>query len=54
MTRPETAKPMKELVEVLLRGESTLSRGERELIASVVSTRNECVFCSESHGAFAP
>lgn len=53
MYRPETAQPMKELAEVLLRGESTLTRGERELIASVVSTHNECVFCSESHAAFA-
>lgn len=42
---------MKELAEVLLRGESSLTRGERELIATVVSTRNECVFCSECHAA---
>ena len=32
--RPETAAPINELVNVLLRGESTLSRGERELIAT--------------------
>jgi hypothetical protein len=32
--RPETATPINELVNVLLRGESTLSRGERELIAT--------------------
>lgn len=55
--RPDTAKPLQLLVETLLRGPfaegSTLSRGERELIASVVSTRNECVFCATAHGAFA-
>ena len=55
-TRPETAKPMNELAEVLLRGpfpaENSLSRGERELIAAVVSTRNRCNFCASSHAAF--
>ena len=32
--RPETAKPLSELAEVLLQGPNSLSRGERELIAS--------------------
>ena len=52
-TRPETAAPMLELAEVLLRGESTLTRGERELIAAYVSHLNGCQFCTRSHGAFA-
>ncbi|HUK44352.1 MAG TPA: peroxidase-related enzyme [Gaiellaceae bacterium] len=51
--RPETAQPMCELAEVLLRGENTLTRGERELIAAYVSNLNECVFCQSSHSAFA-
>jgi len=51
--RPETAAPLNALAEVLLRGPSTLSRGERELIASFVSTRNDCTFCSSAHSAFA-
>lgn len=51
--RPETAKPLNELAEVLLRGESTLTRGERELIAAYVSGGNECRFCCGSHSAFA-
>lgn len=51
--RPETAKPLLELTEVLLRGPSTLTRGERELIAAVVSRENECEFCASAHGAFA-
>jgi uncharacterized peroxidase-related enzyme len=51
--RPETAKPLLELAEVLLRGPNTLSSGERELIAAYVSHRNECTFCHLSHGAAA-
>ena len=51
--RPQTAKPMRELAEVLLRGPSTLSSGEREMIATVVSNRNDCYFCQTSHRAAA-
>ena len=51
--RPETAAPLNELVNVLLRGESTLSRGEREMIAAHVSWRNDCFFCQAIHGAVA-
>jgi uncharacterized peroxidase-related enzyme len=51
--RPETARPLCELAEVLLRGDHTLSRGERELIAAYVSGLNECQFCTSSHAAFA-
>lgn len=51
--RPETGRPLSELAEVLLRGPSTLSRGERELIAAYVSGLNECQFCASSHSAFA-
>ena len=51
--RPETALPLCELAEVLLRGPSTLTRGERELIASYVSSLNDCSYCTNSHAAFA-
>jgi uncharacterized peroxidase-related enzyme len=51
--RPETAKPLNDLAEVLLRGPSTLSRGERELIAAHVSKLNECHFCHNAHATFA-
>jgi uncharacterized peroxidase-related enzyme len=51
--RPETAKPMRELAEVLLRGPNTLSSGERELIAAFVSNENQCHFCQASHSAAA-
>jgi uncharacterized peroxidase-related enzyme len=51
--RPETAGPLSELTEVLLRGPSTLTRGERELIAAYVSALNECWYCASSHSASA-
>ena len=51
--RPETAKPMRELAHVLLHGPSTLTPAERELIATYVSSQNECYFCQTSHGAAA-
>ena len=49
--RPETGKPLYELAQVLLRGESPLSEAERELIAAFVSKRNETKFCEMSHAA---
>lgn len=49
----ETAAPIRELTQVLLRGPSTLTEGERELIATVVSHRNECRFCTAAHTAAA-
>jgi uncharacterized peroxidase-related enzyme len=51
--RPETARPLNELVEVLLRGPHSLTPGERELIATYVSARNECNYCQTIHGAVA-
>jgi uncharacterized peroxidase-related enzyme len=51
--RPETAKPLNELAEILLRGPSSLSPGERELIATYVSSQNDCYFCQTVHGAVA-
>ena len=51
--RPETARPLNELAEVLLRDDNSLSRGERELIAAHVSKLNDCHFCHTSHATFA-
>src|SRR6478752_3249964 len=51
---PETAKPMNELAEILLRsGTNTLTKGERELIGTYVSHLNDCFFCQNVHGAMA-
>ena len=51
--RPETAVHLNALAEQLLRADNTLSRGDRELIAAYVSSRNKTVFCELSHSAFA-
>ncbi|PWT73795.1 MAG: carboxymuconolactone decarboxylase [Bacteroidetes bacterium] len=51
--RHDTAKPIRELTQFLLRGPSSLSEGERELIAALVSYKNQCKFCTASHTALA-
>jgi len=51
--RKDAAAPLRELTQVLLRGPSTLTEAERELIATIVSHRNECFYCSTSHTAAA-
>ena len=51
--RKDTAQPIRELTQVLLRGPSTLTEGERELIAMTVSYRNQCKFCTAAHTAAA-
>lgn len=51
--RPETAKPLNDLAEVLLRSPNTLERGEREILAMYVSRLNQCHFCHNSHATFA-
>jgi len=51
--RRDSAVPIRELTQVLLRGPSSLSAGERELIATIVSYRNECRFCTQAHTAVA-
>ncbi len=48
--RPETAKPLNELAEVLLRSDNSLTRGERELIGTYVSYLNDCFYCQNAHG----
>src|SRR6202042_1891092 len=53
MFRPETGQHLYELAQVLLRGASSLTEAERELIAAYVSSRNNCVFCMSSHAAAA-
>jgi AhpD family alkylhydroperoxidase len=42
---------MRELAEVLLTGPSSLTSAEREMIATFVSTLNDCHFCQSSHQA---
>lgn len=51
--RKDSGQPIRELTQILMRGPSTLTEGERELIASVVSNGNQCTFCSTAHTAVA-
>jgi len=51
--RKDSAAPIRELTQILLRGPSSLTEGERELIATVVSDRNNCSFCVTAHTAAA-
>lgn len=50
---PESTKALRQLAEVLLRGPNTLTPAEREMIATYVSSKNDCCFCQLSHGAAA-
>ena len=51
--KPETAATVSAFTQQLLRGPSSLTPGEREIIAAVVSRLNDCRFCSMSHTAAA-
>lgn len=51
--RPETAKPLRELADILLHQPNALAPGERELIAAYVSSGNCTTFCVLSHSAAA-
>lgn len=51
--RKDTGQPIRELTQILMRGPSTLSEGERELIATIVSHGNQCRFCTTAHTAAA-
>jgi uncharacterized peroxidase-related enzyme len=50
---PETTKPLSELVQVLLTGPHTLTPAEREMIATYVSSQNDCFYCQTCHGSTA-
>lgn len=50
---PQTSEPLIQLNEVLLRGPSPFTEGERELIAAYVSGLNHCRYCHAMHGAIA-
>lgn len=55
MYNPATAAPLNQLVQVLLHdsSSSTLTPGERELIAAYTSHLNNCRYCANTHGAIA-
>jgi uncharacterized peroxidase-related enzyme len=55
MYSPVTALPLNHLVQTLLHdpATSTLTPGERELIATYTSSLNQCKYCASTHGAIA-
>ena len=53
LLRPEVMPPLAELAEILMRGPSTLTLAERELIGTCVSAQNDCRYCETIHGAVA-
>jgi uncharacterized peroxidase-related enzyme len=46
---PETSRPLLDYHEVVMRGPSPFSVGERELIAAYVSGVNSCAYCHGAH-----
>ncbi|MEM7276757.1 MAG: peroxidase, partial [Pseudomonadota bacterium] len=50
---PRGAKSIGQFSDDLLRGESELSIGEREMLAAFVSGLNACNFCHENHKVIA-
>jgi len=50
---PKTAEPMCLLGDVLMHQPNPLSQADRELIATYVSSLNDCFYCQTSHGAIA-
>jgi uncharacterized peroxidase-related enzyme len=51
--RPDTAKPLNEIADILLHQPNSLTPGERELVATYVSYLNDCYYCQTIHGAIA-
>lgn len=49
--RQDTAQAIRDLTEVLMCGPSTLTKAEREIIATFVSSKNKCTFCTSAHAA---
>jgi uncharacterized peroxidase-related enzyme len=47
----EAEKPLNELCNTIMCGPSSLTTAEREMIATYVSSGNECRFCTATHAA---
>lgn len=45
--------PMQRIIQEAMRGPSTWTIGDRELMAAVVSQANKCEFCTRAHSAVA-
>lgn len=53
MFSPETTKPLCDLVQALLAGRHSLTPAEREMIATQVSSQNDCIYRQRCHGSTA-
>ena len=53
MSRPEQMGPFNQMARILMRGPSSFTEGERELIAAFVSSTNDCPYCVAAHAAAA-
>lgn len=53
MSRPEQMGPFGQMASVLMRGSSSFTEGECELIGAFVSSSNNCPFCAGLHAATA-
>jgi uncharacterized peroxidase-related enzyme len=51
-THPPLLKHMMDLAEDLIFSDGHLGRRTKELIATLVSSRNQCPYCADSHGFF--
>jgi len=51
-THPPLLRHMMDLSEQLLFSDGSLGRRHKEMIATLVSTQNECPYCADSHGYF--
>ena len=51
-THPSLLRHMMEMAEDLIFRDGHLGRRTKELIATFISTRNECPYCADSHGFF--
>jgi uncharacterized peroxidase-related enzyme len=51
--KPDTGAKLTAFVQQILRGPSSLTPGEREVIAALVSSRNNTYFCAHTHAAVA-
>ncbi|MBK9108851.1 MAG: peroxidase-related enzyme [Saprospiraceae bacterium] len=49
--RQDTAQAIRDLTEILMCGPSSLTKAEREIIATFVSSKNKCTFCTAAHAA---
>jgi uncharacterized peroxidase-related enzyme len=51
-THPPLLRHMMDLSEQLIFADGSLGRRQKEMIATLVSTQNECPYCADSHGFF--